>query len=95
VKDKTPACALDEFRKRLQRNISNFRFIPEATFQICAANAQHLPLGDNTIDLIVTSPPYASNAIDYMRAHKFSLVWFGYSIDELSSYGKPKSPGLL
>ena len=28
-------------------------------------------------------PPYASNAIDYMRAHKFSLVWFDYSIDKL------------
>jgi len=34
--------------------------------------------------LIVTSPPYASNAIDYMRAHKFSLVWFGHSLGSLS-----------
>lgn len=33
--------------------------------------------------LIVTSPPYA-NAIDYMRAHKFSLVWFGEDIPRLS-----------
>ena len=36
-------------------------------------------------DLIVTSPPYAANAIDYMRAHKFSLVWLGHSIDDLSA----------
>jgi DNA modification methylase len=42
-----------------------------------------MPLGDGTIDLIVTSPPYA-NAIDYMRAHKFSLVWFGYEISQLT-----------
>ena len=34
--------------------------------------------------LVVTSPPYASNAIDYMRAHKFSLVWFGHSLGSLS-----------
>jgi DNA modification methylase len=37
-----------------------------------------------SIDLIITSPPYASNAIDYMRAHKFSLIWLGYPIVLLS-----------
>jgi len=31
----------------------------------------------------VTSPPYA-NAIDYMRAHKFSLVWFGARMEDLT-----------
>jgi len=35
-----------------------------------------------TVDHIVTSPPYL-NAIDYMRGHKFSLVWLGYSIPVL------------
>ena len=48
-------------------------------------DAQHLALRDDTIQLIVTSPPYASNAIDYMRAHKFSLVWFGYAIGDLGA----------
>jgi SAM-dependent methyltransferase len=47
-------------------------------------NAQNIPLSPSCVDLVVTSPPYASNAIDYMRAHKFSLVWFGYSIDDLA-----------
>lgn len=51
--------------------------------RIALGDAQALPLDDSSIDLIVTSPPYASNAIDYMRAHKFSLVWFGHSIDDL------------
>lgn len=50
---------------------------------IALGDAQRLPLDDCSVDLIVTSPPYASNAIDYMRAHKFSLVWLGYSIDGL------------
>ena len=36
----------------------------------------------NHFDMILTSPPYL-NAIDYMRGHKFSLVWFGYKISEL------------
>jgi DNA modification methylase len=42
-----------------------------------------MPLADGTVDLVVTSPPYA-NAIDYMRAHKFSLVWLGKPIADLS-----------
>ncbi|MBY3049294.1 hypothetical protein [Rhizobium laguerreae] len=33
-------------------------------------------------DQIITSPPYL-NAIDYMRGHKFSLIWLGYKISEL------------
>lgn len=37
---------------------------------------------NNSIDKVITSPPYL-NAIDYMRGHKFSLVWLGYSIPEL------------
>ena len=51
-------------------------------------NAQSLPLDGGTVDLIVTSPPYASNAIDYMRAHKFSLVWMGYPVDDLGQKRK-------
>lgn len=35
-----------------------------------------------TIDAIITSPPYL-NAIDYMRGHKLSLIWFGYQIKHL------------
>lgn len=50
-----------------------------------AASAADTGLPAESIDLIVTSPPYANNAIDYMRAHKFSLVWFGWKITELSS----------
>lgn len=55
---------------------------------IMLGNAQNLPLENSSVDLIVTSPPYASNAIDYMRAHKFSLVWMGYPVDELGQKRK-------
>jgi SAM-dependent methyltransferase len=46
-------------------------------------------------DLILTSPPYL-NAIDYMRGHRLSLVWMGYTIPALrkirsSSIGTEKS----
>ena len=35
-----------------------------------------------SIDRIVTSPPYL-NAIDYMRGHRLSLIWFGHSLPKL------------
>ncbi len=80
---------LAEFRKRFNKNVDA---LPECQFEnstfLSMANAQSLPLRDNTVDLIVTSPPYVSNAIDYMRAHKFSLIWLGYSIDSLGEKRK-------
>ena len=39
-------------------------------------------VADESVDCIITSPPYL-NAIDYMRGHKLSLVWMGYSVAEL------------
>jgi DNA modification methylase len=84
AKDKTPNSALAEFRKRLQGNLKNINYHPNGAFTLCASDARRLPLRKNSIDLIVTSPPYANNAIDYMRAHKFSLVWLGHDIATLS-----------
>lgn len=77
---------IHEFRKRLHQNLVSLHELrPDLpTPDLREGNAQSLPLADNSVDLIVTSPPYASNAIDYMRAHKFSLVWFNYPIDDLS-----------
>jgi DNA modification methylase len=77
---------LDEFKKKFETSIKGTLGIPPSdVFPVIGyGNAQALPIASNSVDLIVTSPPYASNAIDYMRAHKFSLVWFGYPIDELT-----------
>ena len=53
--------------------------------EIHSASAADTGLASASVDLIVTSPPYANNAIDYMRAHKFSLVWFGWNIADLAN----------
>jgi hypothetical protein len=45
-------------------------------------DARRLPIANNSIDLVLTSPPYL-NAIDYFRCSKFSLVWMGYQIGQL------------
>ena len=39
-------------------------------------------VGDYTVDAVLTSPPYL-NALDYIRGHRLSLVWLGYSVREL------------
>ncbi|MDO8491335.1 MAG: hypothetical protein Q7T04_04905 [Dehalococcoidia bacterium] len=48
------------------------------------ADARSLPFDSQSIDVVITSPPYL-NAIDYIRGHKFTLVWMGHSISELRS----------
>ena len=88
--NKKPHSAFAEFAKRLERNLAAYdssRLKSQETdtsFQIRAASADKTGLATASVDLIVTSPPYANNAIDYMRAHKFSLVWFGWKIADLT-----------
>ena len=45
-------------------------------------DVRQLPTADSSVDFILTSPPYR-NAVDYLRSHKFSLVWMGTSIPEV------------
>lgn len=49
---------------------------------IARGDARSLELTDASVDFILTSPPY-KQAIDYMRAHKFSLIWMGYHLKDL------------
>ena len=85
VKTKTPKNALEQFSIRFRKNLTSIAQLePNSTMALpLAGDARLMPFADGVIDLVVTSPPYA-NAIDYMRAHKFSLVWLGESIADLS-----------
>ncbi len=82
---KVPQSALAAFEYRLKKNIAGIAELRdgEGSVELYSGDARALTLTDESVDLVVTSPPYA-NAIDYMRAHKFSLVWFGSPIEELS-----------
>ena len=82
---KVPKAALDQFSLRLRKNLASIAQLKMngTSAAPVAGDARLMPFADGVIDLIVTSPPYA-NAIDYMRAHKFSLVWLGENIKELS-----------
>lgn len=82
---KVPKSALAAFEYRLKKNIAGIAELRdgEGTVELHSGDARTLTLANESVDLVVTSPPYA-NAIDYMRAHKFSLVWFGSPIEELT-----------
>ena len=50
--------------------------------RVINGDARRLKIDDNSIDAVITSPPYL-NAIDYLRCSKFSLIWMGYTLSEL------------
>lgn len=84
-KTKVPKNAFDRFKRRLEKNITSLAKLRTNGIEprIIPGDARAMPLDSCAVDLIVTSPPYA-NALDYMRAHKFSLVWFRESVTVLS-----------
>jgi len=43
-------------------------------------DARNIPLRSNSVDLIVTSPPYVSS-YEYADIHQLSAFWFGYTND--------------
>lgn len=87
---KTLKSPLREFDKKLRQHVQGLRQAEFGEKQpvVAFGDAQMLPLDEASVDLIVTSPPYAANAIDYMRAHKFSLVWMGHLIGDLGDMRK-------
>jgi hypothetical protein len=84
-KTKVPREAISQFEakaRKMIRALSEREPFPNEA-EIYLSDARKLPLAEDSVDLIVTSPPYA-NAIDYMRAHKFSLAWLGEKMADLS-----------
>lgn len=56
---------------------------PVGNVRVSIADARQLrSVSDSSVDAVLTSPPYL-NAIDYLRGHKFTLIWLGHRISEL------------
>ena len=86
VSDKVPRNPIPLFANLVERAAGAYGSINRDAVGECRivdGDARSLPLPDCSVDLIVTSPPYA-NALDYMRAHKFSLAWLGDPIPSLT-----------
>jgi hypothetical protein len=56
---------------------------PDLTTQakVIQQDARHMILDDESIDLVVTSPPYVG-VIDYTHANRLLYLWMGWSIDK-------------
>jgi len=80
VNKKVKQNAFKVFTENLHKAVESLEDIVNApgSAVIVRSDARRLPLQSNSVHLIVTSPPYAANAIDYIRAHKFSLIWLGH-----------------
>jgi hypothetical protein len=87
--DKAPVRAFEQFPRAVAQLLKSAPFSKEPAenqppASVQKADARDLPLRGGTVDVVITSPPYL-NAIDYLRGHKLSLVWMGYSVSELRS----------
>ncbi len=79
------------FPRVLERYILTIKFFQEARekmdltigkSKIIQGNVLNLPIDDNSVDAIITSPPY-SFAIDYLRNDQPQLEYLGYDLGAL------------
>lgn len=65
-------------QKELNKTAKIVKNAPEV--RVICGDARKLEIESNSIDLIVTSPPYV-NALDYYRAHMYNMLWLGMDFD--------------
>jgi DNA modification methylase len=84
--EKAPVNTFDRFERAVKQVVKSSPFSDSKTRYAAGsvkfADARNLPIGNDSIDMVITSPPYL-NAIDYIRGHKFSLIWMGHSLKKL------------
>jgi len=85
VYERSPIQPIDQFERAASKVAKNCPFdgcqnTPQP--KVYKADARHLPFADESIDIVLTSPPYL-NAIDYLRGHRLSLVWMGHNLTQL------------
>jgi len=83
--ERAPRKALSDFQNAVRRVLLACPFSDAskgADARVNIGDARSLPLPDCDVDLVITSPPYL-NAIDYLRGHKFSLVWMGHTVGSI------------
>lgn len=84
----------DQRMQRMRRHMTEYWSLCEEREQTFVhmgmGDARKLPLKDGQVDLIFTSPPYAT-ALDYPRAHFLAIPWmeeaFGLSVEQYMKRG--------
>ena len=93
----TPPDVIAKFRdrvRRMKKQMLDFgvlcQDLPKVDVTVKQADARDLPLTDNSIDLVFTSPPYAT-ALDYPRAHFLAVGWMqkrlGINLEQYKANG--------
>jgi SAM-dependent methyltransferase len=67
--------------KRLAERLCQEELIGQVRVRL-GDSRQLARITSGSIDAVITSPPYL-NAIDYLRGHRLSLVWLGFTIPQL------------
>src|SRR6266581_100504 len=84
--DREIEAPFEMWEQRFSQLVSRLPFLDKepkaAAPSIRRGDARRLPQADNSLDVVLTSPPYL-NAVDYLRGHKFSLVWMGHALSAL------------
>ena len=79
------------FPRVLERYVSTIKYFQEARekinlkigkSKIIQGSVLNLPIGENSVDAIITSPPY-SFAIDYLKNDQPQLEYLGYNLEDL------------
>ena len=73
------------WESRLRQVLSRLPFADQDVLirgDIRIGDARSLDLPRGSVDFLLTSPPYRT-AIDYLRTHKFSLIWMGHRLADL------------
>ena len=93
IYDQAPVKAIDAFLRRASRVAGTISRSPIFDGTRLAAvrkgDAKKLPMAAGSIDCVITSPPYIS-AIDYLRGHRLSLVWLGYTLTQIRLINRPR-----
>jgi hypothetical protein len=86
VKPKNPVFhdAIEMFIERLEKAVTvvdglSLGPLPQATISRC--DARHLELRNESVDLVVTSPPYLG-MIDYTLSNRLTYFWFDWPLEE-------------
>lgn len=68
--------------KSMQNDLNKMTKIVETVpeIKVICGDARKLEVETDSIDSIVTSPPYV-NALDYYRAHMYNMLWLGMDFD--------------
>jgi len=84
--DKEIRLPFDSWERKFRIAVKRLPFVNDCramtSVRVRRGDARHLPVKGECADFVLTSPPYL-NAVDYMRTHKFSLLWMGHRLADL------------